>query len=128
MAEQLDSVGPVGASGSADFSTSRDSPKVNPPAAPPPAPTPGARPPGAAQAPSAQTLQSAVAQINARLASVNRVLELSVDPATGLTIATIKNAQTGAVLQQIPSDDIIHLAQLLSGWAHGENVLLDLMA
>ncbi|HTT00752.1 MAG TPA: flagellar protein FlaG [Steroidobacteraceae bacterium] len=128
MAEQLDSVGPVGASGSSDFNTSRESPRVNPPAAPAPAPAPGARPPGAAQPPSAQTLQNAVAQINARLASVNRVLQLSVDPATGITIATIKNAQTGAVLQQIPSDDIMHLAEMLSGWAHGKNVLLDLMA
>jgi len=128
MAEQLDSVGPVGASGSSDFNTSRESPRVNPPAAPAPAPAPGARPPGAAQPPSAQTLQNAVAQINARLASVNRVLQLSVDPATGITIATIKNSQTGAVLQQIPSDDIMHLAEMLSGWAHGKNVLLDLMA
>ena len=66
--------------------------------------------------------------MNAHLASVNRVLELRVDPATGLIIATIRNAQTGAVLQQMPGVNIMHLAQMLADWSPGKNVLVDLIA
>ncbi len=93
------------------------------------------RPPSAVPQPkdvaagvSSQSLQSAVDQVNAHLATVNRVLQFRVDAETGLTIATISNAQTGEVLQQIPGTDIVHLAQMLAAWSPGRNVLVDLIA
>jgi uncharacterized FlaG/YvyC family protein len=79
-------------------------------------------------APSAQDIQSAVDAANANLSSSNRQLDYRVDAATGLTIAMIRNSQTGVVVQQIPGADIIALAQMLAGWSPGKHMLLDLMA
>ncbi|HEY2591949.1 MAG TPA: flagellar protein FlaG, partial [Steroidobacteraceae bacterium] len=76
----------------------------------------------------AQTLQESVDRLNARLASSNRVVQLRVDAETGITIAEIKNSSTGVVLQEIPGADIVHLAEMLSAWAHGKNILVDLIA
>jgi len=73
-------------------------------------------------------LQSAAQKINAWLASIGRVMELHVDAASGLTVATIKDAQTGQVLQQMPSTDLLELAEMLSDWSHGKTALLDLIA
>jgi uncharacterized FlaG/YvyC family protein len=80
------------------------------------------------QPPSAEELASVAEEANAHLAIVNRVLELNVDQGSGLTIATIRNSQTGEVLQQFPSANIVHLAQMLADWSPGKNVLLDLIA
>ncbi len=76
----------------------------------------------------ATPLQESLDRINARLARAHRVLQLRVDAETGMTIAEIKNAATGQVLQQIPSADVVHLAEMLSAWAHGKDVLVDLIA
>ena len=150
MTEEMDSILPVGASSSAGFSGTRvdvlHAPQPVPAARPAqrPAPSPpatsgrgapssvpsssggSASPPSAAQA--AQSLQESLERINARLASSNRVLQLRVDAETGMTIAEIKDAATGQVLQQIPGADVVHLAEMLSSWAHGKNVLVDLIA
>jgi uncharacterized FlaG/YvyC family protein len=75
--------------------------------------------------PTEQAVQSALSQINAHLASVNRVLSLKVDPDTGYTIAQISNAQTGQVLQQMPTEDHLQLERMLARWSHGGNVLMD---
>jgi uncharacterized FlaG/YvyC family protein len=81
-----------------------------------------------ASQPSAQEIQTAVNQANANLASSNRVLDFRVDAATGITIAMIRNSQTGAVLQQIPGANIIALARMLAEWSPGKHMLLDLIA
>ena len=73
-------------------------------------------------------IEQSLAQINSRLAAVDRVLILRVDPQTGLTIAEITNASTGQVLQQIPSPDLLHLAELLQSWAHGQSALVNMIA
>jgi len=81
-----------------------------------------------ASQPTAQEIQDSVDQVNAKLAGTDRVLQLNVDPGSGLTIATIRNSQNGEVLGQYPSTDSLHLAQMLAGWASGKNILLDLIA
>jgi len=75
--------------------------------------------------PSAQAVQSALAQINAHLAGVDRVLSLKVDPDSGYTVAQISDAQTGEVLQQMPTEDHIQLEKMLARWSQGSNVLVD---
>jgi uncharacterized FlaG/YvyC family protein len=80
---------------------------------------------GSAPRPSPQAVQAALANINAHLASVDRVLSLKVDPGSGYTIAQISNATTGVVLQQFPNEDQIQLEQMLARWSHGGNVLMD---
>jgi uncharacterized FlaG/YvyC family protein len=77
---------------------------------------------------SAQDIQSAVDKANDNLANSNRQMSFRVDAATGLTIATITNSQTGAVLQQIPGADIVALARMLADWSPGKHMLLDLIA
>ena len=80
---------------------------------------------GSSPRPSQQALQTALAQINAHLASVDRVLSLKVDPGSGYTVAQISNATTGQILQQFPNEDQIQLEQMLARWSHGGNVLMD---
>jgi uncharacterized FlaG/YvyC family protein len=117
MVEEGDSIGSIGA---VDTSPSYDSAPASP------AVTVSQR--STRQPLTAQQMQDAVTQINDRLSSVNRVLTLNVDAGTGLTVATISDSQTGEVLEQYPSTDSIHLAQMLDDWASGKNVLVDLIA
>ena len=135
MAEENDSIAPVGASAHSEFSASREH-------APPAVSAPSVLSAPAAVAPVAhrssqssdtpqptpQSIQTSVALINARLASLNRVLQVQVDSSTGLTVVTVRNSQNGQVLQQYPSTDMMRLAQMLWGWANGKNVLVDLIA
>jgi uncharacterized FlaG/YvyC family protein len=80
---------------------------------------------GSSPRPSPAAVQTALAQINAHLASVDRVLSLKVDPGSGYTVAQISNATTGQVLQQFPNEDQIQLERMLARWSHGGNVLMD---
>lgn len=127
MVEEIGAIGSVGSAGSGDPGSTVTLPASAAvrPARPNPQKAPAAPP---AQQPSARQIQERVAQVNAQLASVNRVLDLQVDRATGLTIVQVKNSQTGEVLQQFPSTDSLRLAQMLDAWASGKNVLVDLIA
>ena len=78
--------------------------------------------------PATKDLQDAVAKVNTQLSTVSRVLELSVDAGSGLTVATVKDSQTGKVLQQFPGTDSLQLAAMLADWAGDKNALLDLIA
>jgi uncharacterized FlaG/YvyC family protein len=84
--------------------------------------TPAAKPPTAAE------VSAAIAKANANLSSSDRTLDYRVDAQTGISIATIRNSQTGVVVQQIPGTDIIALARMLADWAPGKHMLLDLIA
>jgi uncharacterized FlaG/YvyC family protein len=131
MVEEIGSISPVEAAGSGDPGSTATLPAsaavrpLNPPRAPsqsaPRAVHPSAQP-------SAQQLQADLKRANAQLSSVNREIELQVDRATGLTIVKVKNSQTGEVVQQFPSDNSLHLAQLLAAWSSGKNALVDLIA
>jgi uncharacterized FlaG/YvyC family protein len=128
MAEEISYLGPIGQTAPMDdFASSRDNTQSGSPT-----PQSAAKTAAVAADPTTQlnpeAVQAAVERINDHLASVNRVLELHVDVTTGLTVATIMDGQTGEVLQQMPAEDSIHLAQMLFGWSHGGNVLLDLIA
>jgi uncharacterized FlaG/YvyC family protein len=112
MAAEFDAIGGIGSGGVIDGPAS-----VAPATAPAPA----------RQAPSEADLQAAVQRINDYLASSDRVLELKVDSATKLTVAVIKDNNTGEMLQQFPNQDSVDLAQMLASWSHGGNVLLDLI-
>src|SRR5579872_7067408 len=127
MDEEIDAIARVGAVGSTDLAPPPDSGAGTSSAA---RTTAAAGQPAdkLPSQPSAAAIQAAVQRVNAHLATVNRVLELHVDAGTGLTIATIRNAQTGAMLQQFPSADSIHLAQMLADWSPGKHVLVDLIA
>lgn len=125
MNEESGSIAAVGAPSSMDdfVSTQDNSPS---PQAPADLSQSVAAVSGAASArPSQQAIQTALAQINAHLASVDRVLSLKVDPGSGYTVAQISDATTGQVLQQFPNEDQIQLERMLARWSHGGNVLMD---
>lgn len=84
-----------------------------------------ARPP---KPPTSAEIATAVATANSNLASANRQLDYRVDAATGISIAFIRDSQTGVVLQQIPGADILALARMLANWSPGKHMLLDLIA
>ena len=124
MTEEAGAVGNIGAtSAMGDYVSAHD----HSPSPQTPADLPAAVAAVSEQAPrpSEAAVNSALVQINAHLASVNRVLSLKVDPASGYTVAQISNAQTGQVLQQMPTEDYIQLEKMLARWSHGGNVLMD---
>ncbi len=136
----VEEIGAIGAIGSGDLGSTatlpasaavRPLPPARPkaPAQPPPRSSqPQSAPQSPQPQPSAQQIQADLAKVNAKLASSDRVMQMQVDRATGLTIVTVKNSQTGEVLQQFPSSDSVHLAQMLAAWASGKNILVDLIA
>jgi uncharacterized FlaG/YvyC family protein len=139
--EEISSTGQFTALSSADVAASyQASNSASRPAASPapasqtvasPAAADAGKPPsggGPAKQPTTQEINSAIAAANANLASSNRELEYRVDAATGISIALIRNSQTGVVVQQIPGADIIALARMLAEWAPGKHMLLDLIA
>jgi uncharacterized FlaG/YvyC family protein len=81
-----------------------------------------------AKPPTSQAIASALAAANSNLAASNRQLDFRVDAATGISIALIRDSQTGVVLQQIPGADILALARMLADWSPGKHMLLDLIA
>jgi uncharacterized FlaG/YvyC family protein len=131
MAERIDPISPLGAFGSMEDRGSGRRNKQGS-AATHPDSSPALRGASAdasrAAAPSPETLQSAVQQINEHLASLDRALELRTDSGTGLTTVIIRNVRTGEILQQIPAGNGTQLAQMLASWSYGGNVLFDLIA
>jgi uncharacterized FlaG/YvyC family protein len=120
---ELDSIRPVETVSPTDFTTNDAS---QAPAAAP-RQTATARAP-ARTAAAHDDLAAAVSAANSNLAAYNRVMDFKVDSASGLSIAFIRNAQTGEVLQQIPGTDMVKLAQMLRDWSPGKNLLIDLTA
>jgi hypothetical protein len=84
-----------------------------------------ARPAAAPGAPA--PIGESLERINARLATIGHALALRVTPETGVIVATVTDA-TGAVVEQIPSRDLPHLAELLQRWADGDSALVDTTA
>ena len=133
--EEISSTGQFTALNSADVAASyQASNSAARPAASPASASQTVASPAAADAvkpakqPTTQEINSAISAANANLASSNRELEYRVDAATGISIALIRNSQTGVVVQQIPGADIIALARMLADWAPGKHMLLDLIA
>jgi uncharacterized FlaG/YvyC family protein len=133
--EEISATGQVPALSSADFATSYQAPNSAPRQSvgtPSTAQTvnqsAAAATATAAKQPSAREISDAIAAANVNLTSSNRTLDYQVDAVTGISITTIRNSQTGVVVQQIPGTDIIALARMLADWAPGKHMLLDLIA
>jgi len=68
--------------------------------------------------PSAEDVKRAARQLEAHLQGMNRYLEFRVDEDSGRTVVTVKDKTTGETIRQIPSEEIMRLAQNLGGKAH----------
>ena len=65
--------------------------------------------------PSVDDLKRAARQLETFMQSMNRYLEFRVDQDSGRTVVTVKDKTTGETVRQIPSEEILRLAQNLGG-------------
>lgn len=68
--------------------------------------------------PSVAELLQAARQLEQFMQSMNRCLEFRIDQDSGRTVVTVKDSATGDVIRQIPSEEVLRLAQNLGGKAH----------
>lgn len=80
-------------------------PSAAPPAVNPPAPA--SPPPDDAQ------LKAAIAAANEAMASHASAVEFSVDPQRGTTIVRVVDTSTGQVIRQVPSQEMIVIAEAI---------------
>jgi uncharacterized FlaG/YvyC family protein len=73
----------------------------------------------------ATELQKIIDTVNAKWLSAGKSLRLSVDTPSGHSIVVVRDTQTGAVVQQIPSEGLLRMASTLGTYSH---LLLDLTA
>jgi flagellar protein FlaG len=57
-----------------------------------------------------KNLQAAVTRLNDQMQSKGRDLSFSVDETIDRTIITVKNLQTGEVVRQIPTEEVVRMA------------------
>lgn len=76
------------------------------------------------QQPSPQQLNNAVAAINKAMQQSNRSLEFSVDSNTKKPIVKIVDTTTGDVIRQIPSEEILAIAQSIDEFMQFQQGLL----
>jgi flagellar protein FlaG len=69
---------------------------------------------------SEEQLKHVTQRLEAYLRSVGRSLEFRVDAASGRTVVTVRDAETGDVVRQIPGEEVLRLSQM----APGERVML----
>jgi flagellar protein FlaG len=72
-----------------------------------------------------ETLRAVAAQIESYLRSSGRSLNFSVDSSTGRTVIAVRDANTGALIRQIPSEEALRLATSIDV---GSAALVDLTA
>jgi flagellar protein FlaG len=104
-------------------------PRVNGSAAAPSAnstPAPQSRP---AQQPTRAAVEAAAQELQDYVASAGRTLEFRLDESTGMTVVTVKDTESGDVIRQIPSEEVLKIAESLKGRLDKtSNVLLSLTA
>ena len=71
-----------------------------------------------------ETVAAVAAQLESYLRSVGRELQFRVDSASGKTVVSVRDAATGDVIRQIPSEEALRLAQSLGSQS---NSLVDVL-
>jgi uncharacterized FlaG/YvyC family protein len=67
-------------------------------------------------------------QIDAYLKAHNQSVRFQVDAKTGMTIVNIYNEATGEVIQQIPNEVVVRIAQLLTSKCTANSPAVDVRA
>jgi len=85
-----------------------------------------ARPSGepVAEAAPMDKLGAVVASINDYLQTVRRDLEFSVNEDTGRVVVTVRNAETGEIVRQIPPEEVLNLAARIDGHDRDSGLLV----
>jgi flagellar protein FlaG len=82
-------------------------------AAPAEKPAKPATPPSKDPAVATEALKAAAKDIEAYLKSSGRSLEFRVDNDSGRTVVSVRNPQTGELIRQIPSEEVLRIASAL---------------
>jgi flagellar protein FlaG len=67
-------------------------------------------------------IESVTRQIDSFLRSINRSLQFQLDPATGQMVVTLRDAETGEVIRQVPGEEALRIAQRIEA---GLSLMLD---
>jgi flagellar protein FlaG len=70
-------------------------------------------PPAPAPAPTPDRVEQAVQQIQSYLNNSQRQLQFQVDSSSGRTIVRVVNPESGELIRQIPSEEVLKLARAL---------------
>jgi flagellar protein FlaG len=65
-------------------------------------------------------IEKVAQQLESFLKRVSRSLEFHVDDASGRMVCSVRDAQTGDLIRQIPNEEVLRLAEL----AHDETIVL----
>lgn len=71
-------------------------------------------PEASSAAPKPQQLDDAVSNINEFVQNLSRSLQFSVDEASGRTIVKVTDSDTGDLIRQIPSDEILAISRAIA--------------
>jgi flagellar protein FlaG len=63
--------------------------------------------------PTREVVAKAAEQIQSFVSSMGRNLSFSVDPSTGFHVVTVVNPETGEIIRQLPSEELLKIAQTL---------------
>ncbi|MGH8241288.1 MAG: flagellar protein FlaG [Steroidobacteraceae bacterium] len=88
-----------------------------------PQPEPAAAPavqPHAKPRPAKADIEAVARQLESFLKRVSRSLEFHVDDASGRMVCSVRDAETGDLIRQIPNEEVLRLAEL----AHDETIVL----
>jgi flagellar protein FlaG len=65
-------------------------------------------------------IEAVAKQLESFLKRVSRELEFHVDEASGRMVCSVRDAQTGDLIRQIPNEEVLRMAEL----AHDETIVL----
>lgn len=63
--------------------------------------------------PSSEAIKEIAQRIESYLRSVSRSLEFRVDAASGRTVVSVRDSETGDLIRQIPGEEVLRLAQMV---------------
>ena len=75
------------------------------------------------QQPSTQQLKSAVDSINQAMRQANRSVELSVDSSTKKPVVKMMDSETGELIRQYPSEEVLAIAQAIDQYLGQQGLL-----
>ncbi|MDE1980994.1 MAG: flagellar protein FlaG [Betaproteobacteria bacterium] len=82
-------------------------------------PAPSALPDPQAQAQMAAKVKAAVNNINQSMQFMNRGVTFAIDPSTKETLVKVVESGTGTVIKQIPSEQVLAIAQAIDAMQQG---------
>ena len=80
-------------------------------------PTPGAAPAAAAQGEVRHRMEAVAQQLRDYLRTNGRDLEFRVDTDTDAMVITVREAASGEVIRQIPSEEALQMRRYLDAWS-----------